>query len=103
VYPSEHEIFGLVPLEALLVGTPVVVSDDSGCGEVVGQLGGGLVVPGREAELARAIESVLDRQPEWRCAARTAGREVRARFSAEAIGEQLEELYGEVVRAECVH
>jgi glycosyltransferase involved in cell wall biosynthesis len=103
VYPSEHEIFGLVPLEALLVGTPVVVSDDSGCGEVVGQLGGGLVVPGREAELARAIESVLDRQPEWRCAARTAGREVRARFSAEAIGERLEELYGEVVRAECVH
>ena len=47
VYPSEHEIFGLVPLEALLVGTPVVVADDSGCGEVVSQVGGGLVVPGR--------------------------------------------------------
>ena len=31
VYPSEHEIFGLVPLEALLCGTPVVVADDSGC------------------------------------------------------------------------
>jgi len=35
VYPSEHEIFGLVPLESILSGTPVVVAGDSGCGEVV--------------------------------------------------------------------
>ena len=35
VYPSQDEIFGLVPLEALLSGTPVIVADDSGCGEVV--------------------------------------------------------------------
>ena len=46
VYPSEHEIFGLVPLEALLAGTPVVVADDSGCGEVIAATGGGLVVQG---------------------------------------------------------
>ena len=38
----EHEIFGLVPLEALLCGTPVVVAGDSGCGEVVvAAVGGG--------------------------------------------------------------
>jgi len=30
VYPSRDEIFGLVPLEALLAGTPVVVAGDSG-------------------------------------------------------------------------
>ena len=35
VYPSEDEVFGLVPLEALLCGTPVIVADDSGCGEIV--------------------------------------------------------------------
>ena len=40
VYPSADEVFGLVPLEALLCGTPVVVADDSGCGEVVGRLDG---------------------------------------------------------------
>ena len=45
VYPSRDEIFGLVPLEALLCGTPVVVCDDSGCGEVISATGGGLVVP----------------------------------------------------------
>ncbi len=44
VYPSADEVFGLVPLEALLCGTPVVVADDSGCGEVVGPLDGAQVV-----------------------------------------------------------
>src|SRR6185436_16167317 len=29
VYPGEHEVFGLVAIEALLCGTPVVVADDS--------------------------------------------------------------------------
>src|SRR5262249_18375700 len=35
VYASEHEVFGLVPLEALLAGTPVVVADDSGRRELL--------------------------------------------------------------------
>ena len=35
IYPSEYEIFGLVPFEALLYGTPVIVTDDCGCGEFV--------------------------------------------------------------------
>ena len=98
VYPSEHEIFGLVPLEALLVGTPVVVADDSGCGEVVSHVGGGLVVPGADAALARAIDTVLGQPGDWRAAARAAAHEVRARFGAEAVGARLEELYGEVMR-----
>jgi glycosyltransferase involved in cell wall biosynthesis len=98
VYPSEHEIFGLVPLEALLVGTPVVVADDSGCGEVVSHVGGGLVIPGADAELTRAIDAVLGQPGDWRSAARAAAQQVRARFGAEAVGAQLEELYGEVMR-----
>lgn len=98
VYPSEHEIFGLVPLEALLVGTPVVVADDSGCGEVVSHVGGGLVVSGADAALARAIDTVLGQPADWRESAREAAHEVRARFGAEAVGARLEELYGEVMR-----
>lgn len=35
VYPSRYEIFGLVPFEALIFGTPVVVSNDSGCGYII--------------------------------------------------------------------
>ena len=45
VYPSKDEVFGLVPLEALLAGTPVIVCGDSGAGEIIGTMGGGHIVP----------------------------------------------------------
>ena len=35
IYPGRIEIFGLVPFEAIMCGTPVIVADDCGCGEVI--------------------------------------------------------------------
>jgi glycosyltransferase involved in cell wall biosynthesis len=102
VYPSEHEIFGLVPLEALLSHTPVVVSDDSGCGEVVravadGHLGG-FVVPADDAgALAAAIERALASPDASRAAAAAAADNVRAAFGADVVCAELERLYTEVV------
>jgi glycosyltransferase involved in cell wall biosynthesis len=98
VYPSEHEIFGLVPLEALLCGTPVVVAGDSGCGEVVAAVGGGLVVPvGDAAALAVAISRVLCHRAEWIAAAALARDEVIRRFDAPVIAAALDETYGRVL------
>ena len=98
VYPSQHEIFGLVPLEALLCGTPVIVADDSGCGEVVRSIGGGQVVPLGDAEtLARAIDSVLEAPPAWRAAAIDAAARVRAAYGDDVVCSQIEKLYGELV------
>jgi glycosyltransferase involved in cell wall biosynthesis len=99
VYPSEHEIFGLVPLEALLMGTPVVVADDSGCGEVIGAIGGGLVVQGSESAFKHGIDTVLRHPDFWRPAADAAGLVVRERFGADAVGAQLEDVYADVVRS----
>ena len=45
VYQSDHEVFGLVPLEAVLCGTPVIVADDSGCGDPRGSGRAGRVAP----------------------------------------------------------
>ena len=60
VYPSEHEIFGLVPFEGLLCGTPAVVSDDCGCGEIVARARAGERVRyGDAAGLADALDSLL--------------------------------------------
>ena len=60
VYPSVHEIFGLVPFEGLLSGTPVVVSGDCGCGELVARAGAGFLVPfGDASALARHIDTLL--------------------------------------------
>jgi glycosyltransferase involved in cell wall biosynthesis len=99
VYPSQDEIFGLVPLEALLSGTPVIVADDSGCGEVVGATGGGLVAPlGDERALSAAIDAVLRAPAFWRAAAATAALRVRASYGADVVSSQMAELYGEMVR-----
>jgi glycosyltransferase involved in cell wall biosynthesis len=99
-YAGEHEIFGLVPLEALLVGTPVVVADDSGCGDVIRDVGGGLVVPpGDVAALAAAIRNILGDVERWRAAARDAAARVRARFAPERIAADTEALYRDVLAA----
>jgi glycosyltransferase involved in cell wall biosynthesis len=96
VYPSEHEIFGLVPVEALLAGTPVIVSDDSGCGEVVTSTGGGQVIPAGDAHaLTRAIEHALERRPDALVMANAAAR-ARALYGDQAVCAQLENLYGEI-------
>jgi len=39
VYPSTLEAFGLVPVEALLCGTPVIITRQSGCAEILGKIG----------------------------------------------------------------
>src|SRR5205809_637614 len=98
VYPSQHEIFGLVPLESLLSGTPVIVADYSGCGEIVRAAGGGQVVPLGDADaLARAIESVLKDPTAWRAAAAAAAVRVRAAYGDSVVCSQIEALYGELV------
>ena len=100
VYPGEDEIFGLVPMEALLCGAPVVVAGDSGCGEVIRRVGGGLVVPGRDDRaLASAMNSILSAPAKWRAAARTAAGKVRAEFGASGVTASLEGVYREVIDA----
>ena len=60
-YPTVDEIFGLVPFESLMCGTPTVVCDDSGCGEWVGAARGGLLVHYGDADaLASALRRLLN-------------------------------------------
>ena len=99
-YPSRDEAFGLVPLEALLCGTPVVVADDHGCGEVIAAVGGGLrVPPGDVRALAEALRAVLTDAVQWRRRAADAAHEVRRRFASARVCAGLEELYKEVLAA----
>jgi len=62
VYPSVHEVFGLVALESLLCGTPVIVGDDDGAAEIIRKTGGADVVSwGNIDQLVAAITKHLDR------------------------------------------
>jgi glycosyltransferase involved in cell wall biosynthesis len=100
VYPSQEEIFGLVPLEAILSGTPVIVADDSGCGEIVSRTGGGQVVPAGDVDaLARAISAILDAPSSWRAATVPAASLVRATFGDAIVCAQLEHVYTDMVAA----
>jgi glycosyltransferase involved in cell wall biosynthesis len=97
VYPSRDEVFGLVPVEALLCGTPVVVSSDSGCGEIIGQIGGGHVVPvGDATTLSEAITAILRDPPLWHARAANAAARARQRFGSDVVCAQLEDVYREV-------
>ena len=98
LYPSRHEVFGLVPLEALLCGSPVIVCNDSGAGELIERVGGGEVVPVDDVDsLAYAIASMLASNASWRDRARMAGRKVRQFFDADVICERLDAVYREVI------
>jgi glycosyltransferase involved in cell wall biosynthesis len=60
VYPSVNEVFGLVPLESILAGTPVIVCDDDGCGQIIRKTGAGDLVPwGDPSALSDAISRRL--------------------------------------------
>ena len=101
VYASQHEIFGLVPLEALLAGTPVIVADDSGCAQVIQATGGGQVVPvGDDVALAEAMGRMLAEPAEWRSAAARAALRVRAAYGEDVVCARLEELYRGILSGE---
>jgi len=60
VYTGRDEIFGLVPWESMLCGTPVIVADDSGCGEWVETAEAGHIVPYGDPEAIAQIINTRD-------------------------------------------
>jgi glycosyltransferase involved in cell wall biosynthesis len=100
VYPAKHEFFGLVPFEALACGKPVVVADDSGCGEIIRGARAGLVVRAEDAsQLSGAILTSLEKGPEISQMVERGRRFVAERLSWRAIADETERAYRETVAA----
>jgi glycosyltransferase involved in cell wall biosynthesis len=99
VYPSRDEVFGLVPLEALLAGTSVIVAGDAGCGEIVARVGGGRVVPpGDVTALAAAIgRGLAEPASARRAVAEAAALRIRALYGSDTVSAAVETLYREVL------
>ncbi|QGG95815.1 glycosyltransferase family 4 protein [Actinomarinicola tropica] len=90
-YPSRYEGFGLPPLEAMSVGTPVVTTAVGPLPEVLGDAAA-FVPAGDPDDLAGAIAVLLDDEDE-RARRRAAGLERAASYTWAACAEGLSELY----------
>lgn len=98
VYPAYAEAFGLVLIEAMAAGLPVVSTDCDGVPEIVRHGVTGILVPARDAEpLVRAVESLLS-DPENRNRYGRAGR-IRAEkeYDFENVVSRTEDLYERLI------
>jgi glycosyltransferase involved in cell wall biosynthesis len=95
VLPSEAEGFGLVLIEAMAAGVPVVATNAPGIRNVVRHDVTGLLVPvGSPRDLAGAIRRVLDDHPLRQRLIFAAGAEVLRRFTWDAVLPKYWELLG---------
>ncbi|MFC9684410.1 glycogen synthase [Streptomyces sp. NPDC056948] len=101
VCPSAYEPLGIVNLEAMACGTPVVASAVGGIPEVVDDGRTGLLVPAGddfEAGLARAMDTVLG-DPETARRMGEAGRErAVGEFGWDAVARRTVRLYEEILK-----
>ena len=93
-----RESFGIVLLEAMAAGAPIVCSDIHGYKGVVRRGEQALLVPPRDARaLAGAIGTLLDR-PEQRDRMGTSGRERAREFGWDRVTARVDDYYGLIVR-----
>lgn len=98
VVPSHYEPFGLVPIEAMASGTPVVGSAVGGLKFTVISEETGLLVPPKDDQaFAKAIDRILS-DSQWRNQlGENARKRMEEQFSWEGVASQLSELYQEIL------
>lgn len=99
VVPSHYEPFGLVAIEAMGCGTPVIASDVGGLQFTVRSGETGLLVPPRnDAAFADAIDAILLNPAVQQQLGRAARHHVETRFSWDGIATQLSSLYDKLMK-----
>ncbi len=94
VIPSHYEPFGLVAIEAMACGTPVVASDVGGLKFTVISEETGLLVPAQDVDgFAKAIERILTDDIWTRKIRKQASARVQQNFSWAGVAVQLSDLY----------
>ena len=100
VIPSLYEPFGIVALEALAGGAPLIVADTGGLAELVGGTGSALLFePGNADELAQRIEQLVT-DPALAAEMRRKGAALlEATYSWDAIAARTIDVYLDVTRS----
>jgi glycosyltransferase involved in cell wall biosynthesis len=98
VFPSLYEPFGIVALEAMALGTPVIASAVGGLNEIIINGYNGIkVTPGSAYELAEAIVKIIDDPSLSKKLIENAKNFVK-NFTWEKAAEETIKLYEEVIR-----
>ena len=99
VQPSRYEQAAWAPLEAVLCGTPIIVSQNTGSGEDVKRLDAGYLVEyGDKQGLVAAIQKILEDPSEARAKAQKAREFITANLSLTKRAEDYEKLYMECIQ-----
>ncbi|BAY38976.1 group 1 glycosyl transferase [Nostoc sp. NIES-2111] len=101
VVPSHYEPFGLVAIESMSSGTPVIASDVGGLQYTVVSEKTGLLVPPKDvAAFKTAIDRIL-LNPAWRDELGVAARRhTTDKFSWDGVAVQLDEIYNQLLMQE---
>ncbi len=96
ILPSLHEPFGIVVLEAMARGLPIIATTTQGPREVLDATCAMLVPPGDSEALAQALMQCLAQPEAARDRARRAAEYFRSRYAAESVVPQLLAVYAEL-------
>ncbi|SDQ24852.1 glycosyltransferase [Leucobacter chromiiresistens] len=99
-----YEPFGIVPLESMACGTPVVAANVGGLGDTVVHEGTGLLVPPQDPEAVAEAFARLRADPAFAAALGAAGRtRVEHRYSWERVAARTELIYARTLRERAQH
>lgn len=99
VIPSRQEAMSIVALEAGIVGTPVLLTDQCGFDEIEG-MGGGLIVPASVDGLAEGISRMFANRSRLRVMGEKLQNYVKEHYSWNAIINHYIQLYSQIINQE---
>lgn len=99
VFPSLYEPFGIVALEGMAAGSPTVVADTGGFGEIIKHGINGLkFIPGDPDSLAQQILHLLTNPDFAKTISLQAKREVGEKYTWEKVAQKTLKVYREVIK-----
>ncbi|NQX96932.1 MAG: glycosyltransferase [Flavobacteriales bacterium] len=95
VFPSLHESFGLIPVEAMTCGLPVITTNATAMPEYINEQNGVLLNTSSVDEISEAINSMINNLSTYNSV--TISENMNARFGIENFGKMLVKSYQTVI------
>lgn len=94
IYPAIFEIFGLVPFEAIMCGTPVIVTDDCGCGQLVRDANCGYIVKyGNVDSLKEKMKLIIQNPEEGKMMSKRGENYIKENLTWNNVVRKIEKIY----------